>query len=105
MNFNLFTTKSFDEYIDQFGDSNGSLHRKTFFLILIFAIILRIICFQGYSDSDPRDYSILADQLAKGILNIPSYEGPPVFPLRMGTYFPSAFFISLFGLSEISLVA
>jgi 4-amino-4-deoxy-L-arabinose transferase-like glycosyltransferase len=105
VNINLFSSWPMSKNMAYLADDSSVLHKRIILIIMAFAIIIRIICFQGYSDSDPRDYAILADQLAIGILNIPFYEGPPVFPLRVATYSPSALFISLFGLSEISLVA
>jgi 4-amino-4-deoxy-L-arabinose transferase-like glycosyltransferase len=68
-------------------------------------VILRVVAFQGYSDSDPRAYSVLADNLAYGTLLITEYDGPPVFPLRLGVYAPTAALIRIFGLSEVTLAA
>lgn len=90
-------------------DDAQSRHHKTVFVILLFsALLLRVYNFQGYVDSDPRDYSVLADELSKGVFHIPHIPedtAPPVFYVRLGVYFPVAALIKLFGLSEIVLVA
>ena len=80
-------------------------HRVILIGLLAIAIILRLSAFQGYATSDARGYSALADDLARGTLHIPKYVGPPVFPLRLGAYGPTAGLIRLFGLSEVTLAA
>jgi hypothetical protein len=53
-------------------DDAQSRHHKIVFVILLFsALVLRVLFFQGYEDSDPRQYSILADELSRGVLHIP----------------------------------
>jgi len=80
------------------------VHWATFAGLISIALLLRVSGFQGYSDSDPRDYAILANDLAHGTLQLPSYDGPPVFPLRLGVYGPVAIIVKAFGLSELTLV-
>ena len=87
------------------NSTRNPIHWICFSTLLLVGIILRIWAFQGYADSDPRAYSELADSLSRGILEIPGYAGPPVFPLRLGIYIPTAGLIRLFGLSEVTLVA
>lgn len=79
------------------------LHRMALCVLISTCILFRVIGFQGYSDSDPRAYSVLADDLAHGVLHVPVYEGPPVYPLRPGVYGPTALLIRLLGLSELTL--
>jgi hypothetical protein len=81
------------------------LHWIAFTALVAVAILLRVFAFQGYSDSDPRIYTVLANDLAHGILHFPAYDGPPVFPLRLGVYGPIAILIKGFGLSEATLTA
>ena len=81
------------------------LHWATLAGFLAVAVIARLLAFQGYSDSDPRAYAVLANDLVHGTLHIPDYDGPPVFPLRLGVYVPTAVLIKTFGLSELTLVA
>lgn len=76
-----------------------------FWMLMIVAVALRIAALQGYADSDPRSYSILANDLARGIFHAPDYVGAPVFPLRIAVYLPPALLIRAFGLSEVTLVA
>jgi 4-amino-4-deoxy-L-arabinose transferase-like glycosyltransferase len=38
-------------------------------------------------------------------MHLPTYNGPPVFPLRLGVYAPVALLIKMFGLSEIAIAA
>jgi len=67
------------------------------------ALAIRLLAFQGYSDSDPRDYTLLAFDLSHGQIHVPGYEGSPVFPLRWGVYTPVALLFKVFGVSEITI--
>ena len=67
-------------------------------------IILRVIFFQGYSDSDPSVYTFLADQLAHGKLYIGEYD-PVLFAVRIAIYVPAGFIFKIFGLSELTIAA
>jgi hypothetical protein len=87
------------------NSEQSPLHWMIFAGLLAIAVILRLAAFQGYSDSDPRSYAVLANDLANGMLHIPEYDDAPVFPLRLGVYAPTAALIKVFGLSEITLVA
>jgi 4-amino-4-deoxy-L-arabinose transferase-like glycosyltransferase len=80
-------------------------HWLAVFGFLALAIMLRVIFFQGYVDSDPAAYASLANDLAHGELHLRTYDGPAIFPLRFGVYAPVAFLIKTFGLSEITLIA
>ena len=84
------------------GDTRS--HRLVFFVIFMLAIGLRILCFEGYADANPRAYAMLAHDLSTGELHIPDETITPVFPVRIGAYAPAAGLIGLFGLSEITMV-
>jgi hypothetical protein len=82
------------------------IHWTTFAGLISIAIFLRVVGFQGYVDSDPRGYAILANDLARGILHIPAHDDwTAVFPLRFGVYGPTAILIKAFSLSELTLAA
>jgi hypothetical protein len=85
--------------------SNSVPHRVALIGLLLMACVVRVLVFQGYSDSDPRAYAILADELSRGFFRVPGYDGPPVFPFRIALYGPTAVLIHLFGLSEVTLAA
>lgn len=80
----------------------GPLYWVTFAELMTIAVILRLAAFQGYSDSDPRAYSDLASNLAHGVIQIPYYDGPPVFPIRLRVYAPKTALIKVYGLSEVT---
>lgn len=91
--------------LGELDSARSPLHWCTFFALLIIAVGVRLVAFQGYSGSDSREYALLANDLAHGTLNIATYKGPAVFPLRLGLYAPAAAIIRLLGLSEMTLVA
>ena len=93
-----------ERVVKALNSAQSPVHWATLAGFLAIAVILRLIAFQGYSDSDPRAYSELANDLAQGTLHIPEYGGPPVFPLRLGVYAPTAVLIRVFGLSEPTFV-
>ena len=90
--------------IAQLGDSKSTAHWLLFTLIMVGAILIRLAGFEGYADANPRAYAILANDLSQGTLHIPNDQITPVFPVRIGAYAPAAGMISLFGLSDASLV-
>jgi 4-amino-4-deoxy-L-arabinose transferase-like glycosyltransferase len=79
------------------------MHWLAVCVLIMIGIILRLIFFQGYSDSDPREYAALADQLAHGEWHISDYDGAILFPVRFAIYVPTAFIFKLFGLSELTI--
>jgi 4-amino-4-deoxy-L-arabinose transferase-like glycosyltransferase len=91
--------------VQSLNSSRSPLHWLAFVAFLAIAFALRLAAFQGYSDSDPRAYSVLANDFAHGTIHIPEYDGAPVFPIRLGVYAPTAILIRFFGLSEATLVA
>ena len=74
-------------------------------LILFVAILLRIICFSGYSGSDDGAYAYYANKIVKGEFIIGKNYGIPAFPVRVGITFPAALLFKLFGTNEITLIA
>jgi 4-amino-4-deoxy-L-arabinose transferase-like glycosyltransferase len=93
-----------ERVVKALNSGQSRLHWATFAGLLAIVVILRLAAFQGYSDSDPRAYSLLANDLANGMLHIPD-DSWVVFPLRLGVYAPTAVLIKVFGLSEITLAA
>src|SRR5262249_43034748 len=91
--------------LDGLNCGQNIYHRLSFWGLLTLAIILRLAAFQGYSYSDPRAYAELAFDLSHGVIHIPAYAGPPVFPIRLGIYAPMAALIKIFGLSGAVLGA
>lgn len=90
--------------ITRLNTANTRSHRLVFLGIFMLAIGLRILCFEGYADANPRAYAMLAQDLSAGELHIPDESITPVFPVRIGAYAPAAGLIGLFGLSEITMV-
>ncbi len=80
-------------------------HRLSAVAIVALALVLRLNSFQGWSDSDPRVYTIRAYDLAQGPIHLPTYPKPSLFSLRIGVNAPASVFIRLFGFSKITIVA
>ncbi len=91
--------------LESLNTSRHYLHILAMVILIAFAVGLRVKCFQGYSNSDPREYTILANDLSLGIFHVPVYKGTPVFALRIGLYTPVSLSIRFFGFSEYSIVA
>jgi 4-amino-4-deoxy-L-arabinose transferase-like glycosyltransferase len=72
--------------------------------ILLLAACLRVACFRGYLGDDDGGYAELAYRMAAGRFAIGTYEGPPVFPLRIGLFAPAALGFSLAGPREWILI-
>ncbi len=89
----------------QLNNQHTWTHRLSALAILALALVLRLSSFQGYSDSDPRAYTIHAYDLAQGSIHLPTYSQPSVFSLRFGVNAPASLFIRLFGFSEVTIVA
>ena len=88
----------------QLRDSKSGAHWCLFWLLLITALLIRLACFEGYEDLNPRAYAMLAHDLSQGSLHIPDDQITPVFPVRIGAYAPAALLLSVFGISDGSLV-
>lgn len=73
-------------------------------LIVLAGITVRVTCFGGYSGSDDGSYAELAYQIANAKFVLGAYDGPPVFPLRLGLIWPVAVIISNLGLSEHNII-
>jgi 4-amino-4-deoxy-L-arabinose transferase-like glycosyltransferase len=74
-----------------------------FLTIVVIAIALRVYFFGGYVGLDDAEYTRLAYQMAKD-QSINSYNGPAVFPLRVGVIFPTSLAFRFFGFGELSAV-
>src|SRR5436190_23401520 len=71
-------------------------------LILLSAMI-RAHLFRGYVGLDDAEYARLAHQLSTGCFRA-HYDGPPVFPLRVGIIAPTAVFFRSLGIAEWTMV-
>jgi hypothetical protein len=56
---------------DELNTSTSAAHRTALIGLVLLAVGVRILVFQGYSDSDPRAYALLANDLSRGILHVP----------------------------------
>jgi hypothetical protein len=81
----------------------SSLHWFAVCGLVSIGIILRLSFFQGYSDSDPHEYTILADQFSRGDIHLGPWDGPIHFPVRFAIYVPAALVFKLFGVSEFAI--
>ena len=72
--------------------------------IIVIGIALRLHTFAGYVGLDDAEYARLANQVVNGDLDLKSYNGPKVFPLRFGIILPTAFSFLIFGINEWSMV-
>lgn len=73
-------------------------------LIILVAISLRLYCFRGYVGLDDAEYARFAHQMAQGSFTIGAYDGPAVFPLRVGNIFPTSLLFHFFGTNEWTMV-
>lgn len=101
----ITTAMTLNRFIRDLDSPRSPLHWWTFAILLAAAVAVRLVAFQGYASSDARSYAMLANDLAHGTLNIGNYDGPAVFPLRIGVYAPAAAIINQCGLSESTIVA
>ncbi len=70
--------------------------------ILAVGFLLRIICFAGISPNDDEQYAWLAHQMSQGQYQIGKYQGPPVWPLRVGLLVPVAVSFKVAGTTELA---
>lgn len=80
-------------------------HLSFLFLILIFATAHRIYQFRGFGALDDFAYAQLAHQVSEGWPFIGVFDGPAVFPLRVGIIYPTAWLFRFFGVGEWTQVA
>jgi len=73
-------------------------------VIVLIAVLLRIYTFAGYVGLDDAEYAQLAYRIGKDTFDIRGYQGPGVFPLRVGITFPAALSFKVFGVNEWSMV-
>jgi len=66
--------------------------------------LLRLACFAGISPNDDEQYAWLAHQMAHGEFRVGEYQGPPVWPLRIGLVIPVALSFRIAGTTEIAAV-
>lgn len=85
----------------------NSITRKStysyLFIILLFALALRLIYFFGILEGDDADYVFPASYLADhGISGLPELERALPYTKRWGLYAPAAFLFRILGFSEFS---
>ncbi len=73
-------------------------------LIILFGAALRVYCFHGFVGLDDAEYARFAHQMARGSFTVGTYEGPAVFPLRIGLIYPVSVLFRLFGVGEWSML-
>lgn len=71
-------------------------------LIMLVGFLLRLACFAGISPNDDEQYAWLAHQMAHGEFRVGEYQGPPVWPLRLGLVVPVAAAFRIAGTTEIA---
>jgi len=74
-------------------------------LILSSALVLRAYEFRGFGASDDAAYAQLSVGVARGHPLIGVYDGPAVFPLRVGIIYPTALLFRYLGVSEWTAAA
>jgi 4-amino-4-deoxy-L-arabinose transferase-like glycosyltransferase len=73
--------------------------------VTIVGLLLRLYEFRGFGAVDDAAYAQIAHQMAQGTFHAGTYEGPAVFPLRVGMIYPTAILFRFFGVSEWTMVA
>ena len=72
--------------------------------ILTVGVLLRLYEFRGFGALDDAAYAQIAHQMSDGSFRAGAYQGPAVFPLRVGIIYPTALFFRAFGVSEWTMV-
>ena len=72
--------------------------------IVLIAIALRLYCFGGYVGLDDAEYARFAHQIAQGDFTLGTYNGPAVFPLRVGNIYPVSVLFRFFGVTDWTMV-
>ena len=83
------------------------LHDYRFIILLAIVfcgIALRLHCFRGFVGLDDAEYAKLAYQMAQNGFGVGNYNGPAVFPLRVGIIYPASILFRLFGVTEWSII-
>src|SRR5439155_8204457 len=73
-------------------------------VLVIVGLALRLYEFRGFGALDDAAYAQIAHQMASGMFRIGAYNGPAVFPLRVGIIYPTALFFRHAGVSEWTMV-
>lgn len=72
--------------------------------IVVVAIGLRIYCIRGFAGFDDAEYAKIAYQIVQGHYEIGTYQGPAVFPLRVGVIYPTVIAFRIFGVTEWGMI-
>src|SRR5207244_358342 len=67
-------------------------------------LALRLYEFRGFGALDDAAYAQIAHQMASGMFRIGAYNGPAVFPRRVGIIYPTALLFRPAGVSEWTMV-
>jgi hypothetical protein len=82
------------------GSFGNKWHFAILLVIVCIALALRLYCFRGFAGHDDAEYARFSRQVAEGTFQIGTYNGPAVFPLRIGIIVPTAILFRLFGVNE-----
>src|SRR5688572_4456524 len=72
--------------------------------VLATGAMMRAYLFRGYIGLDDAEYARFAHQFGQQPLPPVGYDGPAVFPLRLGATVPTALSFRAFGINEWSMV-
>jgi hypothetical protein len=72
--------------------------------IIVASAAARVSLFSGYAGLDDGEYARIAHRIATAAFSLQEYQGPPVFPLRLGVILPTALVFGVFGLAEWTMV-
>jgi hypothetical protein len=74
-------------------------------VILLLGTAARVLSYSGFGGSDDGNYASIAHDMAQGRFQLLSYQGAPVFPLRLGIVMPLRVLFSVAGPGEAAVVA
>ena len=84
--------------------SDRRAHLAALFAVIVTAAAMRLWLLAGYAGLDDGEYARIAYQIANGTFSLKDYNGPAVFPLRVGLVLPTSLAFRMYGLSELSMV-
>ncbi len=84
--------------------SGQRMHRVMLIAFLLIAAALRMYDFRGFGAVDDAEYAKFAYQMSQDTFSVGTYDGPAVFPLRVGIIYPTAVLFRLFGVHEWTMV-
>ncbi len=87
--------------------ANGLNHRNDLLALLgivVVAVGLRLYCIRGFAGFDDAEYAKIAYQITQGHFKTGTYQGPAVFPLRVGVIYPTVLSFRFFGVTEWGMI-